>query len=141
MTPDALDDAFALDMAMGGTTNTVLHALAIANEAGIDYPLERINDDQPRACRTCARSARRASSTWKTCIAPAASPPSSRRSRATTALLHLDRMTVTGKTLGEVIASVGETKDRDVIRPLEKPTRGAAGWRCCSATWRPRAPW
>ena len=43
VTPEALDDAFALDMAMGGSTNTVLHALAIANEAGIDYPLSRIN--------------------------------------------------------------------------------------------------
>lgn len=38
-----IDDAFALDMAMGGSTNTVLHTLAIANEAGIDYDLERIN--------------------------------------------------------------------------------------------------
>ena len=37
--PEALDDAFALDMAMGGSTNTVLHALAIAHEAGIEYPL------------------------------------------------------------------------------------------------------
>src|SRR5512141_2514547 len=43
VTVDALDDAFALDMAMGGSTNTVLHGLAIANEGGIDYSLERIN--------------------------------------------------------------------------------------------------
>ncbi|GAA3327830.1 hypothetical protein GCM10020331_069350 [Ectobacillus funiculus] len=39
-----IDDAFALDMAMGGSTNTVLHLLAIANEAGIDYDLNRINE-------------------------------------------------------------------------------------------------
>ena len=44
ITQDAIDDAFALDMAMGGSTNTVLHTLAIANEAGIDYDLERINE-------------------------------------------------------------------------------------------------
>ena len=43
VTREAIDDAFALDMAMGGSTNTVLHTLAIANEAGIDYDLERIN--------------------------------------------------------------------------------------------------
>lgn len=43
VTEEAIDDAFALDMAMGGSTNTVLHTLAIAREAGIDYDLERIN--------------------------------------------------------------------------------------------------
>ncbi len=40
----AIDNAFALDMAMGGSTNTVLHTLALAHEAGIDYPIERINE-------------------------------------------------------------------------------------------------
>src|SRR5690625_709350 len=43
ITKKAIDDAFALDMAMGGSTNTVLHTLAIAHEAGIDYDLEDIN--------------------------------------------------------------------------------------------------
>lgn len=44
VTKEAIDDAFALDMAMGGSTNTVLHTLAIANEAEIDYDLKRVND-------------------------------------------------------------------------------------------------
>ncbi|OMP67154.1 dihydroxy-acid dehydratase [Domibacillus epiphyticus] len=44
VTEKAIDDAFALDMAMGGSTNTVLHTLAIASEAEIDYDLNRIND-------------------------------------------------------------------------------------------------
>ena len=43
VTPEAIDDAFALDMAMGGSTNTVLHTIAVAHEAGVEYPLERIN--------------------------------------------------------------------------------------------------
>ncbi|MEG0472753.1 MAG: dihydroxy-acid dehydratase [Solibacillus sp.] len=43
ITKEAIDDAFALDMAMGGSTNTVLHTLAIANEAEIDYNIEEIN--------------------------------------------------------------------------------------------------
>jgi dihydroxy-acid dehydratase len=54
VTVEALDDAFALDMALGGSTNTILHALAIANEAGIDYALERINavaDRVPHLCK------------------------------------------------------------------------------------------
>jgi dihydroxy-acid dehydratase len=44
VTKDTIDDAFALDMAMGGSTNTVLHTLALAHEAGIDYDLARINE-------------------------------------------------------------------------------------------------
>ncbi len=43
MTFDAIHDAFVLDVAMGGSTNTVLHTLAIAREAGVDFPLERLN--------------------------------------------------------------------------------------------------
>ena len=43
ITRDSIDNAFVLDMAMGGSTNTVLHTLAVANEAGIAYDLERIN--------------------------------------------------------------------------------------------------
>jgi dihydroxy-acid dehydratase len=44
VTKEAIDNAFAVDMAMGGSTNTVLHTLALAHEAGIDYPIERINE-------------------------------------------------------------------------------------------------
>ena len=49
VTKEAIDNAFALDMAMGGSTNTVLHTLAIAYEAGIDYPISRINEVAARA--------------------------------------------------------------------------------------------
>ncbi|MBJ8191788.1 dihydroxy-acid dehydratase, partial [Bacillus cereus] len=44
VTKEAIDNAFALDMAMGGSTNTVLHTLALAHEAEVDYPIERINE-------------------------------------------------------------------------------------------------
>jgi dihydroxy-acid dehydratase len=44
VTPAAIDNAVALDVAMGGSTNTVLHVLALAREAGVDYPLARINE-------------------------------------------------------------------------------------------------
>jgi dihydroxy-acid dehydratase len=53
VTTEALDDAFALDMAMGGSTNTVLHTLAIAKEGNIDYPLERINAVAERVPHLC----------------------------------------------------------------------------------------
>jgi dihydroxy-acid dehydratase len=44
VTPAAIDNAMALDVAMGGSTNTVLHVLALAREAGMDYPVSRFND-------------------------------------------------------------------------------------------------
>ena len=52
-TMEAFDNAFALDMAMGGSTNTVLHTLAIAREAGIEYPLSRLNDIAARVPNIC----------------------------------------------------------------------------------------
>ena len=53
ITPRAIDNAFALDMAMGGSTNTVLHALALCNEGGVEYPLERLNDVAARVPYIC----------------------------------------------------------------------------------------
>ena len=44
VTIETIDNAFALDMAMGGSTNTVLHTLALAHEAEIEYSIERINE-------------------------------------------------------------------------------------------------
>ena len=57
VTIEAIDNAFALDMAMGGSTNTVLHTLALAHEAGIEYPMERINEvarTRTTSCKNCS---------------------------------------------------------------------------------------
>ncbi|HDP35987.1 MAG TPA: dihydroxy-acid dehydratase, partial [Candidatus Hydrogenedentes bacterium] len=53
VTPESIDNAFALDMAMGGSTNTVLHTLAVAREAGVEYPLERLNEVSARVPNIC----------------------------------------------------------------------------------------
>ncbi|MBD3360481.1 dihydroxy-acid dehydratase [Candidatus Peregrinibacteria bacterium] len=53
VTKEAIDNAFILDMAMGGSTNTVLHTLALAREAGIEYPLEEINNISDRTPNIC----------------------------------------------------------------------------------------
>ena len=53
ITAEAIDNGFALDMAMGGSTNTVLHALAIAQEASVDYPLQRLNEVADRVPHLC----------------------------------------------------------------------------------------
>jgi dihydroxy-acid dehydratase len=54
ITKESIDNAMILDLAMGGSTNTVLHLLAIANEAGLDYPMSRFNelsDKTPNICK------------------------------------------------------------------------------------------
>ncbi|MFN3813409.1 MAG: dihydroxy-acid dehydratase [Aquificaceae bacterium] len=53
LTKEAFDNAFAVDIAMGGSSNTVLHLLAIAREAGIEYDLSRINDISKRVPNIC----------------------------------------------------------------------------------------
>ncbi|NLZ00777.1 MAG: dihydroxy-acid dehydratase, partial [Pirellulaceae bacterium] len=59
VTPDAVDNSMVLDMAMGGSTNTVLHMLAVAIEAGLDYDIERINQlsrKTPNICKVSPSS-------------------------------------------------------------------------------------
>jgi dihydroxy-acid dehydratase len=107
-THDAFDNAMVLDMAMGGSTNTLLHVLAIAREAGIEYDMGRINElslKTPNICR----------------VAPSATPQGrvyhmqdvaraggiytilGAIARGKPGLLATDCITVTGKTLGENI--------------------------------------
>ena len=53
VTKNSIDNAFILDLAMGGSTNTVLHTLALAREAGINYPLKRINELSAKTPNVC----------------------------------------------------------------------------------------
>ncbi len=125
VTPEAIDDAFALDMAMGGSTNTVLHTLALAYEAGVEYPLERINqvaERVPHICKVSPASHWHMEDVHRAGGVPAILKEISRRDGA----LHLDRMTVTGHTLGENIAGTVIT-DHEVIRPLDDPYRETGG--------------
>ncbi len=119
VTAEAIDDAFALDMAMGGSTNTVLHTLALAYEAGIDYPLERLNEVAARVPHLCKVSP--ASQWHMEDVHRAGGVPAILREIARGGnTLHLDRLTVTGCTLGENIADA-EICDDAVIRRLENP--------------------
>ena len=99
---EAMDDAFALDMAMGGSTNTVLHTLAIAQEAGIEYSLERINQVAEKVPHLSKISP---SGKWHIEDVHRAGgvPAILNEVQRATGVLHLDRMTVSGKTFGEVI--------------------------------------
>jgi dihydroxy-acid dehydratase len=121
VTPEALDDAFALDMAMGGSTNTVLHALAIAHEAGIEYSLDRINavaDRVPHLCKVSPAGQWHMEDVHRAGGIPAILNEIAAMDDGQPQglpLLHLDRITVTGKTLRESIAGAA-IKDDDVIR-------------------------
>lgn len=119
ITIDAIDNAFALDMAMGGSTNTVLHTLAIAHEAGIDYPIERINEVAKRVPHLAK-------------IAPASDYhiEDVHNAGGVSAIinellkkpgaLNGDCITVTAKTLKENVAGC-EILDTDVIHTLDNP--------------------
>jgi len=114
VTPEAIDDAFALDMAMGGSTNTVLHTLALANEASVDYPLERINavaDKVPHICKVSPAGKWHMEDVHRAGGIPAIL----NEIQWGTGMLHFDRLTVTGKTLGESIQGK-DIQDEEVIR-------------------------
>jgi dihydroxy-acid dehydratase len=126
VTVDAIDDAFALDMAMGGSTNTVLHALAFCNEAGIDYPLARINqlaDRIPHLTKVSPSGKWHIEDVHRAGGVPAILQEIARKDES---LLHLDRMTVTGATLRKSIAGA-KVKDPAVILPVEKPHSQTGG--------------
>ena len=114
VTPDAIDDAFALDMAMGGSTNTVLHTLALAHEAGVEYPLERINSVADRVPHISKVSP---AGKWHMQDVHRAGgiPAILNEIQWGTGMLHFDRLTVSGTTLGESIQGV-DIKDEEVIR-------------------------
>ncbi len=116
ITEEAIDDAFALDMAMGGSTNTVLHLLAIAREGGIEYPLakvDRISRETPNLCKVAPSSPYHMEDVDRAGGISAILWELSKKPGS----LHLDRLTVTGKTLKENIEGK-DTRDPNVIRPL-----------------------
>jgi dihydroxy-acid dehydratase len=123
---DVIDDAFTLDLAMGGSTNTVLHTLAFCDEAGIDYPLERINELAEKIPHLTKISP---SGPWHIeDLHRAGGIPAllSEVARKDDSLLHLDRPTVTGKTLRENLRGA-KVKDEKVIRPVENPHSHTGG--------------
>jgi dihydroxy-acid dehydratase len=117
ITEKSIDTAFALDMAMGGSTNTVLHTLAIANEAEIPYSLDQINSISERCPNICKVSP---SSKYHMEDIDAAGGISAilKEAGKIPGLVNTDSITVTAKTLGDNIADA-EIKNTDVIHTLD----------------------
>ena len=113
----SIDNAFALDMAMGGSSNTVLHTLAIAHEAGIAYDLDRINAIS-RKCPNVCKVSPSCSYHMEDVDAAGGISAILKRIAGISGLLNLDCPTVTGKTIGENIADANVANEQ-VIRTLD----------------------
>ncbi len=127
-TVEAFDDAYALDMAMGGSTNTILHGIAVAHEAGLDYPLSRIDEIAQQVPYICKVSP---SGKWHMEDVHRAGgiPAILKEVQAATGLLHLDRITVTGEPIRKAVEAA-ENKDTEVIRTGENAHLSRGGLAC-----------
>ena len=114
ITAKSLDNALTLDMAMGGSTNTVLHTLAIAREADVDFDLKRMNEISARTPYVCKLAP---SGHYHISDLDRAGGIMAILKRLPQKLLHLDCPTVSGKTLGQQIKAA-KIKDDDVIRTI-----------------------
>jgi dihydroxy-acid dehydratase len=119
LTLAAVRNAFVVDMALGGSSNTVLHMIAIAHEAGIDVPLSELNEVSESTPHLCRMSP----------VAGGHHIQDLDRAGGIQALMHdlVDRglldpgtLTVTGQSLGDNVRDATVT-DRDVIRSPEYP--------------------
>src|SRR5579862_4386684 len=125
ITRAAIEDAIAAVAASGGSTNAVLHLLAIAHEARIPLDIEdfdRISAKVPLLADLKPGGRFMAIDMYK---AGGVRLLASRLLQA--GLLHSKRATVTGKTIGEEAAQTQETVGQEVVRPLSKPLRESGG--------------
>jgi dihydroxy-acid dehydratase len=124
LTAEAFENALAVDMALGGSTNTVLHLPAIAYEAGLELPLSLIGAISKRTPYLCSMSP--AGKHYLVELEDDGGIQAVMKELGRRDLIHKGVMTVTGKTVGENVEQVVDV-DRKVIRPLEDPIRPEGG--------------
>ena len=117
-------NAVACDMALGCSSNSVLHLLAIANEAGVDLNMDIFNEISAKVPNLCHLAP--AGSTHISDLNRAGGIPAVQAELAKKGLRDLDAMTATGKTLGENIKGA-YVKDYDLIRPIDHPYSETGG--------------
>lgn len=125
ITKETIDDAFALDMAMGGSTNTVLHTLAIAHEAEIEYDVSEINEVAKRIPYLSKIMPASDYSMHDVHLAGGVSAIIKELCEIPGAV-HPDRLTITGKSLYENVKDC-EIKNEQVIRRKENPYSPVGG--------------
>ena len=117
-------NAVACDMALGCSSNSVLHLLAIANEAGVDLNMELFNEISAKVPNLCHLAP--AGKTHISDLERAGGIPAVQAELAKKELLDLGVLTVTGKTLGENIVNAA-VKDYSIIRSVEEPYSETGG--------------
>lgn len=124
LTPEAFANALTVDMALGCSTNTVLHLMAIAHEAGVPLDLDLLNEISARTPNLCRLAP--AGPFFVEDLDEAGGIPAVMAELSKRGLIHLEERTMTGRTVGENIA--GCTIHRsDVIRSVEDPYAPTGG--------------
>ena len=124
LTERAFENALTVDMALGCSTNSVLHLPAIAYEAGIEINLDIINDISSKVPNLCKLSP--AGHHHIQDLYAAGGVQAVMKELSKKGFLHLDLITATGRTVGENIEKA-EVLDRDVIRSIEEPYSSTGG--------------
>ena len=124
MTEAAFHNALTVDMALGCSTNTMLHLPAIAHEAGVELDLDVANALSAKTPNLCHLAP--AGPTYMEDLNEAGGVYAVMRELSKLNLLNLDLITVTGKTVGENIKDA-VNKDTKVIRPVEDPYSKTGG--------------
>lgn len=124
MTKEALMNALTVDMALGCSTNTMLHLPAIAHECGIDITLDIANEISAKTPNLCHLAP--AGRTYMEDLDAAGGVYAVMNELSKKNLLHTDCITATGKNVGENIKSCPNL-NHNVIRPIESPYSGTGG--------------
>ena len=124
MTKDAFMNALTLDMALGCSTNTMLHLPAIAHEAGVELNMEIANEVSNRTPNLCHLAP--AGPTYMEDLNEAGGVLAVMSELVKKNLLNTDALTVTGKTIGENLVGV-KNLNPEVIRPIENPYMQSGG--------------
>ena len=124
MTKDAILNALTVDMALGCSTNSMLHLPAIAHEVGFDFDISFANSISEKTPNLCHLAP--AGSTYMEDLNEAGGVYAVMKELADVGLLNLDCMTVTGKTIGENIKNA-VNRNPEVIRPIDNPYSKTGG--------------
>ena len=124
LTKEAFENAMTVDMALGCSTNTMLHLPAIAHEVGLEIDMEYANSISERTPNLCHLAP--AGPAYMEDLNMAGGIYAVMKELTKKDLLHLDCMTVTGKTVGENIEHA-HNMDPEIIRPIENPFMESGG--------------
>ncbi|HEY3928694.1 MAG TPA: dihydroxy-acid dehydratase [Candidatus Koribacter sp.] len=125
ITRESLENAIASVAASGGSTNAVLHLLAIAHEIGVDLSIDDFDLISSRTPLIC--DLKPGGRFIATDLHEAGGIPLVAQRLMAANLIHADALTVTGKTIGEEAAQATETPGQEVVRPMTSPIKSTGG--------------